>query len=70
MVKSWSGGPSEAIVTKQVKATVDAIPAGSSRPVGWIDEKVIASALEILQNAKEIDAPKPPSTYYTNALLQ
>lgn len=70
MLKSWSGGPPEAIVTEQVKATVEAIPVGGGRPIGWIDEKVIASALEMLQGAKEIDAPKPVSTYYTNALLQ
>jgi NitT/TauT family transport system substrate-binding protein len=57
-------------VIKQVKATVDAIPASGGRPVGWIDDKVIAAALEILQNAKEIEAPKPLNTYYTNTLLQ
>ena len=70
MLKSWSGGPAETIVIKQVKATVDAIPASGGRPVGWIDDKVIAAALEILQNAKEIEAPKPLNTYYTNTLLQ
>jgi NitT/TauT family transport system substrate-binding protein len=70
MLKSWSGGPAEAIVAEQVKATVEAIPVGGGRPVGWIDERVIAAALDLLQGAKQIDAPKPVATYYTNTLLQ
>jgi hypothetical protein len=45
MLKSWSGGPAETIVIKQVKATVDAIPASGGRPVLWIDDKVNAAAL-------------------------
>jgi NitT/TauT family transport system substrate-binding protein len=70
MLKNWSGGPSEAVVTRQVKATVEAIPAEGGRPIGWVDEKVIASALDILKNAKEIDAPRPLDAYFTNALLK
>ncbi len=70
MLKSWSGGPAETIVTEQVKATVEAIPVDGGRPVGWIDEKVIADALELLQSTKEIEAAKPVASYYTNALLQ
>jgi NitT/TauT family transport system substrate-binding protein len=69
-LKSWSGGPAESIVAQQVQATVEAIPVGGGRPVGWIDERVIADALELLQGSKEIEAPKPVTTYYTNALLQ
>jgi NitT/TauT family transport system substrate-binding protein len=69
MIKNWSGAPDAAIVATQVKVTADAIPAPAGKPIGWIDEKVVTDALELLKSAKEIDAPKPAATYYTNALL-
>ena len=58
-----------AIVATQVKVTADSIPAPAGKPIGWIDEKVVTDALELLKSANEIDAPKPAATYYTNALL-
>ncbi|HYC43900.1 MAG TPA: ABC transporter substrate-binding protein [Burkholderiales bacterium] len=70
MMKNWPSNPGESIVRAQVKATVDAIPAPQGRPVGWINEKSIADALELLKSSGEIDAPKPVATYFTNALLQ
>ena len=70
MMKNWPGNPGESIVRAQVKATVDAIPASQGRPVGWIEEKTIAEALELLKSSGEIDAPKPVATYFTNALLK
>lgn len=69
MIKHWSGSPGPSIVTAQVKATVDAIPVMAGRPVGWIDEKVIAETLDLLKSVGEIEAPKAPSAYYTNSLL-
>jgi NitT/TauT family transport system substrate-binding protein len=69
MIKNWSGSPSVGVVTEQVKATVNAIPAMPGKPVGWIEEKVIADALSLLRSAGEIDAPRPASTYFTNSLL-
>ena len=69
MMKNWSGHPSATSVTAQVKATADAIPAAAGRPVGWIDEKVIADTLEMLKATGEIDAPKPAAAYFTNELL-
>lgn len=69
MIKNWSGAPDAAIVATQVRVTADAIPAPAGKPIGWIDEKVVTDALELLKSAKEIDAPKPAATYYTNALL-
>lgn len=69
MMKNWSGHPSAAAVTAQVKATAEAIPATPGRPVGWIDEKVIADALAMLTATGEIDAPKATATYFTNSLL-
>jgi ABC-type nitrate/sulfonate/bicarbonate transport systems, periplasmic components len=69
LVKSWPGHPSITSVTTQVKATADAIPAVAGHPVGWVDEKVIANALQLLKSTGEIDAPKPPDAYFTNSLL-
>lgn len=69
MMKNWSGHPSAASVAVQVKATADAIPVSQGHPVGWIDEKVIADALAMLKATGEIEAPKPPTAYFTNSLL-
>jgi NitT/TauT family transport system substrate-binding protein len=69
MMKNWSGHPSAASVTAQVKATAEAIPATPGHPVGWIDEKVIADALAMLKSTGEIEAPKPTAAYFTNSLL-
>jgi NitT/TauT family transport system substrate-binding protein len=69
LVKSWPGHPSITSVTAQVKATADAIPAASGRPVGWIDEKVVTDALQLLKSTGEVEAPKAPSAYFTNSLL-
>ncbi|MEP7300245.1 MAG: ABC transporter substrate-binding protein [Caldimonas sp.] len=69
LVKSWPGHPSVSSVTTQVKATADAIPAAAGRPVGWVDEKVIGDALQLLKSTNEVDTPKPTSAYFTNTLL-
>ena len=69
LAKSWPGHPSLTAMTAQVKATADAIPGAAGKPVGWIDSKVVADALDLLKSTGEIDAPKPLDAYYTNALL-
>jgi len=69
LAKSWPGHPSMTAMTAQVKATADAIPDAGGKPVGWIDSKVIADALDLLKSTGEIDAPKPVDTYFTNGLL-
>ena len=69
IANNWPGHPSIAAVTAQVKATADAIPSAGGRPVGWIDEKVIVDALQLLKSTGEIEAPKAPDAYYTNSLL-
>jgi len=69
LVKNWPGHPSVSSVTTQVKATADAIPAAGGQPVGWIDEKVIANALQLLKSTGEVEAPKAPDAYFTNSLL-
>lgn len=69
MIKNWSGSPSPAVVTAQVKATVDAIPDAPGKTIGWVEEKVIVDALDLLKSAGEIDTPKAASVYYTNSLF-
>jgi len=69
IIRNWSGAPDQAIVATQVKVTADSIPVTAGRPIGWIDEKVIGDALDLLKASGEIDAAKPVATYYSNALL-
>ena len=69
MIKNWSGSPSPTVVTAQVKATVDAIPDAPGKTIGWVEEKVIVDALDLLKSAGEIDTPKAASVYYTNSLF-
>lgn len=69
MIKNWSGSPSPAVVTAQVKATIDAIPAAPGRSIGWVEENVIVDALDLLKSAGEIDTRKAASVYYTNSLF-
>jgi NitT/TauT family transport system substrate-binding protein len=68
-VKNWSGAPDVALVEMQVKVTADGIPVPAGKTIGWIEDKLIVDTLELLKASGEIDAPKPTSTYYTNALL-
>ena len=69
MIKNWSGSPSLTVVTAQVKATIDAIPDAPGKTIGWIEEKVIVDALDLLKSVGEIDTPKAASVYYTNSLF-
>ncbi|MBM3357685.1 MAG: ABC transporter substrate-binding protein [Betaproteobacteria bacterium] len=69
MIKHWSGSPSASVVTAQVKATVEAIPVVPGKPIGWIEEKLIADTLELLKSVGEIEAPKSVPVYFTNSLL-
>jgi NitT/TauT family transport system substrate-binding protein len=67
--KDWQNAPSEHVVFEQIKATVEAIPVPAGHEIGWIDQKTIADALQLLHLVGEIDEPKPIDTYFTNALL-
>ena len=69
IIKNWPGSPETGIVYAQIRATAEAIPNFFTKPVGWIDEKLIADTLEMMKSVGEIDAPKPVSTYVTNILL-
>ena len=70
LLKSWSGGPSLAVVTEQVKKTLEFTPMATKEPLGYIDPSVIRSALDetALVNPQDKSA-KPLDDYYTNVLL-
>ncbi|MFN0162556.1 MAG: ABC transporter substrate-binding protein [Burkholderiales bacterium] len=70
ILKSWNAGPDMAVVLGQVKATMEAVPVYPGKRIGWIDEKLIASTLEMMKGVGEIDSPKPVASFYTNALVQ
>ncbi|UVO35506.1 ABC transporter substrate-binding protein [Bradyrhizobium arachidis] len=65
----WPAGPSDAIVREQVEATSRSIPATAGKPLGWIDDATISDALRLIGKVEQVDAPRPPSTFFTNELL-
>jgi NitT/TauT family transport system substrate-binding protein len=69
MRQTWPNAPSEHAVSEQIKATLNAIVTGGGHEVGWIDQKTITDALALLHSVGEIDSPKAPEAYFTNALL-
>lgn len=70
ILKNWTAGPDMAVVLGQVKATMDVVPVYPGRNIGWIEEKLIVSTLDMMKGAGEIDHPKPAGSFFTNALLQ
>jgi NitT/TauT family transport system substrate-binding protein len=69
MRKTWPNAPSEHAVSEQISATLGAIATPGDREIGWIDQKTIADALSLLHSVGEIEQPKAPEFYFTNALL-
>jgi NitT/TauT family transport system substrate-binding protein len=68
LLKSWEVAPSRKVVQEQIQSAVDFIPIIPNRPVGWIEERSIVEALNILKETDQIQ-PLAPEKYYTNALL-
>jgi NitT/TauT family transport system substrate-binding protein len=68
--KDWPNAPSEHAVLEQVKATLDAISVPADHEIGWINEKTVTDTLQLLYSVGEIDQPKAPSAYFTNAMLE
>jgi ABC-type nitrate/sulfonate/bicarbonate transport system substrate-binding protein len=66
---AWQGGPAEAVVERQVTLSNTTFPVTPGKPRGWVDEALIASALQLLKDAGQITEARPLSTYYTNALI-
>lgn len=69
LMKNWPNAPDAKIVLQQVKVTLSAIPAPAGHPIGWIDEKILGTTLQMMKSAGEISEPKPVGAYFTNALL-
>ena len=69
LMKNWSGAPDAKIVDEQVRITVKYISTPAGHPRGWIEEKTVADALQLLHSTGEITDPKPVGAFYTNALL-
>jgi ABC-type nitrate/sulfonate/bicarbonate transport system substrate-binding protein len=70
LLKSWAGGPSQAVVTEQVKKTLEFTPTSREHPAGFIDPALIRSTLDEMVQLQQLDAPlRPLADYYTDALL-
>ncbi|WP_029041305.1 ABC transporter substrate-binding protein [Cucumibacter marinus] len=65
----WQAGPDNEVVLAQIEATSDSIPEASEHPVGWIDERLIAKSLEMLQTQDDLGELRPLGEFYTNELL-
>lgn len=69
LMKVWQGSPPPEVVEAQVRATMDAVPSVTGKPVGWIDAKAISQAIDLLKTDEAIGTPKPVETFFTNDLL-
>lgn len=67
--QAWGAAPSENLIKQSVIATSLTLRGPEGKPHGWIEEKVIADAQELLVSAGE-GTKKPVSDYYTNSLLE
>lgn len=65
----WQAGPDNEVVLAQIEATSDSIPEASEHPVGWVDERLIAKSLEMLQTQDDLGELRPLGEFYTNELL-
>jgi NitT/TauT family transport system substrate-binding protein len=65
----WQAGPSDEVIREQVEATAKSIPTATGKPLGWIDEKEITDALQLIGSVERIGEPRPASSFYTNKLL-
>ena len=70
MIKHWENHPDRSVVLAQVKATLAVMKEPSGHPYGWVDERAINAALQIMKSAGEIDNPNPAKTYFSNKLVQ
>lgn len=68
MKKYWDTSLSDEVVADQVRETVKAVPEYPGKPIGWIDEKVLAKSLEQMKDAGKIDKIQSPDAYSTNKL--
>lgn len=65
----WQGGPSDAVIQRQIEATSESIHPLNGKPIGWVDDKEITDALKLIGSVEDIGDPKPASVFYTNEFL-
>jgi NitT/TauT family transport system substrate-binding protein len=70
MLKYWQTTVDKAIVTKQVKATVDALGVYPAKPLGYQDADLWTKALNLMMDTGAIKVKKDAAAYYTNDLLK
>lgn len=66
---AWEGGPPYSVVESQVKLSNQTFPVIQGKPRGWVEDGVVASALDLLKESGQITEAKPINTYFTNSLL-
>lgn len=70
LLKSWSGGPPLAVVTEQVKKTLEFTPPATKEGLGFVDQAVVRLALDDMALVNPQDkSTRPIEDYYTNVLL-
>ena len=69
LLQAWQGGPNPEVVETQVKLSNDTFVSSQGKPLGWIDDKAITAALQLLQESGQITEAKPHDQYYVNSLL-
>jgi NitT/TauT family transport system substrate-binding protein len=66
---AWQGAPPEELVETQVRLSNQTFPVLAGETRGWVDEKVLKAALELLLKSGQIKEAKPISVYYSNELI-
>jgi NitT/TauT family transport system substrate-binding protein len=66
--KHWSTAPADKVVVDQINETTAGVPHYQGKPTGWIDDKLLADALQQTKTAGKIDTVLPLDRYYTNDL--
>ncbi len=70
LLASWSGGPSVAVVTKQISKSLEFFPTVAGRPLGWIDRNLIKEALDDAARLAGEKTTADPGDFFTNAMLE
>ncbi len=66
---AWEGGPPQVVVETQVKLSNQTFPVIPGKPRGWVEDKVVAAALDLLKESGQISEAKPLNDYFNNSLL-
>jgi NitT/TauT family transport system substrate-binding protein len=66
MKKYWDTTLADEVVAEQVRETVEAIPDGAGKPLGWIDPATLQTSLEQMKEAGKIDEVFEVDRYYSN----